>query len=81
MLLEAHGITASYGDAQALFGIDFHIGAGEVVAIIGANGAGKSTFLKALTGMVKAPADAIRFEGKPCGGLPSLAIPAASPTS
>ncbi len=55
-LIETHGLTAFYGDAQALFGIDFELHAGEVVAIIGANGAGKSTFLKALTGLVKCAA-------------------------
>ena len=70
-LLQTHDLKAWYGDAQALFGIDFHIDAGEVVAIIGANGAGKSTFLKALTGMVKVPAGVIQFQGQPCGGLPS----------
>ncbi|UUX94358.1 ABC transporter ATP-binding protein [Aquabacterium sp. J223] len=70
-LLTTHGLTAFYGDAQALFGIDFRLDAGEVVAVIGANGAGKSTFLKSLTGLVKAPsADSIRFDGQPIGGLP-----------
>ena len=70
-LLQTHDLKAWYGDAQALFGIDFHIGAGEVVAIIGANGAGKSTFLKTLTGMVKVPAESVRFQGQACGGMPS----------
>ena len=69
-LLETHGLKAFYGDAQALFGIDFGLTEGEVVAIIGANGAGKSTFLKSLTGLVKAPRDAIRFDGAAIGGLP-----------
>jgi branched-chain amino acid transport system ATP-binding protein len=69
-LLETRGLQAFYGDAQALFGIDFGLDAGEVVAIIGANGAGKSTFLKSLTGLVKAPRDAIRFDGEAIGGLP-----------
>jgi branched-chain amino acid transport system ATP-binding protein len=68
-LLQAHGLTAFYGDAQALFGIDFELHAGETVAIIGANGAGKSTFLKALTGLVKARPEQISFEGRPIGGL------------
>jgi branched-chain amino acid transport system ATP-binding protein len=69
-LLETHGLTAFYGDAQALFGIDFALDAAEVVAIIGANGAGKSTFLKSLTGLVPAKPQQIRFDGQPIGGLP-----------
>ena len=70
MLLRTHDLTAFYGDAQALFGIDFQLARGEVVAIIGANGAGKSTFLKSLVGVVKAPRNAIVFDGTPIGGLP-----------
>ena len=69
-LVETAGLTAHYGDAQALFGIDFRLQAGELVAIIGANGAGKSTFLKALTGLVKVPQDSVHFDGAPIGGLP-----------
>ena len=69
MLLETHALRAFYGDAQALFGIDFRLDEGEVVAVIGANGAGKSTFLKALTGLVRVPSDAVRFNGRALGGL------------
>lgn len=63
MLLEATAIAASYGDAQALFGVDLTIDAGEVVALIGANGAGKSTLLKTLTGLLPAASGEIRFDG------------------
>ena len=69
-LLQTRGLTAFYGDAQALYGIDFDVAAGEVVAIIGANGAGKSTFMKSITGLVKAPREQIRFDGEAVGGLP-----------
>ncbi|MFS2052498.1 ABC transporter ATP-binding protein [Variovorax sp. Varisp41] len=69
-LLTTHGLQAFYGDAQALFGIDFALAAGELVAVIGANGAGKSTFLKSLAGLVRAPREAIRFKGESIGGLP-----------
>lgn len=64
MLLQATSVTASYGDVQALFGIDVDILPGEVVALIGANGAGKSTFLKTLTGLLPALGGEIRFDGQ-----------------
>ncbi len=68
-LLQTRGLQAFYGDAQALFGVDFELAQGELVAIIGANGAGKSTFLKCLTGLVRAPREAVRFKGEAIGGL------------
>ncbi len=68
MLLETKNLSAFYGDFQALFGIDFELEAGEIVAIIGANGAGKSTFLKTITGLLSAPTDAVRFDGQAIGG-------------
>jgi len=63
-MLRAQCITAAYGDAQALFGIDFSINAGEIVALIGANGAGKSTFLKTLTGLLPVRSGELEFEGQ-----------------
>jgi branched-chain amino acid transport system ATP-binding protein len=69
-LLQTLGLSAFYGDAQALFGIDFSIAEGEMVAVIGANGAGKSTFMKAICGLVKAQRDQIHFKGQPIAGLP-----------
>jgi branched-chain amino acid transport system ATP-binding protein len=69
-LLQCHDLQAFYGDAQALFGIDFEVHAGELVAIIGANGAGKSTFLKSVTGLVKTPLESTHFDGAPIGGRP-----------
>lgn len=69
-ILQTSALKAFYGDAQALFGIDFELNAGELVAIIGANGAGKSTFLKCLTGLVKTPASSVTWKGKAIGGLP-----------
>jgi branched-chain amino acid transport system ATP-binding protein len=68
-MLSTSGLTAFYGDAQALFGIDFELAPGEVVAIIGANGAGKSTFMKAVTGLVKTAPEQIRLDGMAIGGL------------
>lgn len=64
MLLQTRSVIASYGDAQALFGIDLDMDTGEVVALIGANGAGKSTFLKTITGLLAPRAGEIRLDGE-----------------
>ena len=66
-LLETLDLTAFYGDFQALFGISLTVEAGETVAIIGANGAGKSTFLKTVAGLLPSRADAVRFDGNAIG--------------
>ena len=66
-LLEIERLTARYGDFQALFGIDFTLDDGETVAVIGANGAGKSTFLRAVTGLVAASADRLAYRGAGLG--------------
>jgi branched-chain amino acid transport system ATP-binding protein len=66
-LLQTRNLTAFYGDFQALYGIDTALDAGETIAIIGANGAGKSTFLKAIAGLVRRPADAVLLDGEPIG--------------
>ncbi len=68
-LLTARQLESFYGDFQVLFGVDFEIAAGEVVALIGANGAGKSTFLKTICGVLGARRDAVMLDGHPIGGL------------
>ena len=73
-LLSVDELDAFYGDFQALFGISVTVNAGETVAIIGSNGAGKSTFLKSITGMLPASPEAVRFEGDAIGALAVAAI-------
>ena len=63
-ILEARGLSRSFGHVRALTGADFDIYPGEVVAIIGDNGAGKSTLVKALTGNLALDEGEIYFEGK-----------------
>jgi branched-chain amino acid transport system ATP-binding protein len=70
-LLSAHDVTAFYGDFQALFGVSLHVDPGEVLAIIGANGAGKSTFLRTVVGLNASPPQAVRFDGQAIGGRPT----------
>jgi branched-chain amino acid transport system ATP-binding protein len=64
LLLKAEGLAAWYGAAQILFDIDLHVNRGEVVALMGRNGAGKSTTLKALMGMLDKRRGTLAFLGK-----------------
>jgi len=70
-LLEVRALDAFYGDFQALFGLSVRVETGETVALIGANGAGKSTFLKCLVGLIESKRGEIRFAGEPIGGRPA----------
>lgn len=63
-LLELKGVRVSYGNVEALHGIDLSIEAGEIVTILGANGAGKSTTLMSISGLVRPGAGEILFDGK-----------------
>jgi branched-chain amino acid transport system ATP-binding protein len=62
-LLIVQGMTAHYGAAQILFGVSLYLAPGEVAALIGRNGAGKSTALKAIMGLVEASAETLTFNG------------------
>jgi branched-chain amino acid transport system ATP-binding protein len=73
-LLQTRGLTAFYGDFQALYGIDTTLEKGETIAIIGANGAGKSTFLKAIAGLIHGAADSVLLDGSPIGARPAADI-------
>ena len=64
-LFEARGLSRSFGHVQALDKADFDVDAGEVVALIGDNGAGKSTMVKALTGNLDVDEGEMLFEGEP----------------
>lgn len=70
-LLQTRGLTARYGDFQALFGVDITLATGECVAIIGANGAGKTTLMRAIAGVLANEPDQVVFDGQPIGGLPA----------
>ena len=63
-LLSCSNVDAGYGGVQVLFGVDFEVHRGEMVAILGTNGAGKSTFLKAITGLVDPTGGSIFFGGR-----------------
>jgi branched-chain amino acid transport system ATP-binding protein len=75
-LLELKSVTARYGDVQVLWDVTFSVRRGEVVTLLGANGAGKTTSLKTISGVVRAASGEILFDGEAINNLPPSEIAA-----
>ncbi len=73
-ILQIKDLKVNYGGIEAVRGISFHVKVGEIVTLIGANGAGKSSTLRAISGLVKAKSGSIIFEDKEITGMDSTAI-------
>jgi branched-chain amino acid transport system ATP-binding protein len=71
-LLEVRGLEVRYGGIRAVKGIDLEVGTGEMVCLIGANGAGKSSTLRAISGLVPTASGAVRFGGGDLAGVPAF---------
>ena len=74
MLLEVANLDAFYGDLQALHGLNIEVDRGESVALVGANGAGKTTFMRCLAGLIEQKRGAITFGGNDISRMPAEAI-------
>ena len=70
-LLETRGLKVKYGNVEALHGIDLAVHPGEIVTVLGANGAGKSTTLRAISGLLRPSEGEILYDGKPAAGIPA----------
>ena len=73
-MLELHAVTAGYGAFTALWDVSLRVGQGEAVAVVGPNGAGKITLLRAISGLIAPRAGRIAFEGAELAGRPAYEI-------
>ncbi|RFC63763.1 ABC transporter ATP-binding protein [Fulvimarina endophytica] len=73
-MLEVRDLSAFYGASQALFGVDLSVEEGEVVALAGRNGMGKTTTIRAVCGLVAARAESLRFADRDISGMASFRI-------
>jgi branched-chain amino acid transport system ATP-binding protein len=73
-LLELEAVETGYGRSQVLFGVSLAVAPGEMVTLMGRNGMGKTTTVRAIMGLTPATAGAIGFDGKPIAALPSYRI-------
>jgi branched-chain amino acid transport system ATP-binding protein len=73
-MLRIEGIHTYYGDHYILQGVSFEIGEGEVIGVLGRNGMGKTTTIRAIMGMTPPHGGTVTFEGRPLRGLPSFRI-------
>ncbi len=69
-MLEVDGLRIAYGGIQAVRGVSFHVDEGEMVALIGANGAGKTSTLKAVSRLLNAAGGSVRYRGREISALP-----------
>ncbi|HTU00353.1 MAG TPA: ABC transporter ATP-binding protein, partial [Candidatus Sulfotelmatobacter sp.] len=76
-MLEVQGIDVAYGDVQVLHGMSLRVDEGEIVALVGANAAGKSTTINTISGMLRPRRGTIRFRGQPIDHLAPYDIVAA----
>jgi branched-chain amino acid transport system ATP-binding protein len=73
-LLQVENLNVYYGSIHAIKGISFHVNEGEIVTLIGANGAGKSTTLNTIAGLLKPKSGTVTFDGKMISGFPANRI-------
>lgn len=73
-LLQVRGLVAGYGGAPALHGVDLAVARGQVVALLGINGSGRTTLLRAVSGLLRASAGEILLAGRPLHRLPAAAV-------
>ena len=73
-LLQVENLNVFYGSIHAIKGVSFHVNEGEIVTLIGANGAGKSTILNTIAGLLKPKTGTVTFEGKVISGMPANRI-------
>ena len=74
-MLELSGVSASYGSVPAISDVSIAVGEGEAVGLLGANGAGKSSTLRAISGLLKLSSGAVRFAGTDLAAMPAYRIP------
>jgi len=73
-LIHAHGIHTYYGASHILRGIDFTVGRGETIGLMGRNGMGKSTLLKSIMGIVPPRKGTVEIKGQPMNGRPTFEV-------
>ena len=73
-MLAVDALEAAYGASQVLFGVSLHVGAGEVVTLLGRNGMGKTTTVRSIMGIVPPKTGTVVFDGKSLRGLPSFRV-------
>jgi len=73
-MLAVEALEAAYGVSQVLFGVTFRVDAGEVVTLLGRNGMGKTTTVRAIMGILRPKSGTVRFDGRMLAGLPSYRV-------